>query len=76
MQVKGRVRQRGVELPLIISDHADWPELTGTLRATGAREIWITHGQESALMRWCELEGISARPLHILGFDDDEEAGA
>jgi len=76
MQVKGRVRQRGVELPLIISDHADWPELTGTLRATGAREIWITHGQESALMRWCELEGISARPLHILGFDDEEEAGA
>src|SRR5262249_37728228 len=28
MRVRARARQRGVELPLIISDHADWDELT------------------------------------------------
>ena len=31
MQVRARARQRGVELPLVISDHADWPELTATI---------------------------------------------
>ena len=28
MQVRQRARQRMVELPLVISDHADWDELT------------------------------------------------
>ena len=27
MRVRARARQKGVELPLIISDHADWPAL-------------------------------------------------
>src|SRR5690606_18741402 len=30
MLVRARARQRGVELPLVLSDHADWPELTAT----------------------------------------------
>lgn len=71
MQVKGRVRQRGVEMPLIISDHADWPDLLRTIRETGAREIWITHGQEEALLRWCALAQINARPLHLLGYEGE-----
>ena len=29
--VRQRARQRMVELPLIVSDHADWDELTGTI---------------------------------------------
>jgi putative mRNA 3-end processing factor len=74
MQVKGRVRQRGVELPLILSDHADWDDLQATILDTGAEEIWITHGQEDALMRWCELRGIAARPLNLVGYEGEEEA--
>jgi hypothetical protein len=31
MRVRQRARQRGVELPLVISDHADWTELTQTI---------------------------------------------
>ena len=31
MRVRQRARQKNVELPLIISDHADWDELTATL---------------------------------------------
>src|SRR5690606_29871127 len=46
MRVRARARQRGVELPLVISDHADWNGLTRTIAATGAGEIWVTHGQE------------------------------
>ena len=37
MRVRARARQRGVELPLVISDHADWDGLTATIAATGAR---------------------------------------
>ena len=54
MRVRARARQRGVELPLVISDHADWDGLTATIDATGAGEIWVTHGQEDALVHWCK----------------------
>jgi putative mRNA 3-end processing factor len=71
MRIRQRARQRGVELPLVISDHADWDELTATIRQTGAREVWVTHGREEALVRWCELAGIMGRPLHHVGYDDE-----
>jgi len=71
MRIRQRARQGGVELPLIISDHSDWDELTATIRDTGASEVWVTHGREEALVRWCELEGIAARPLHLVGYEDE-----
>ena len=72
MRVRARARQRGVELPLIISDHADWDELTDTLAELRPGEVWITHGREEALERWCELEGIPARALRLVGYDEDD----
>ncbi len=71
MRIRQRAKQRGVELPLIISDHSDWDELIETIRDTGAREVWVTHGREEALVRWCELEGIAAKALHLVGFEDE-----
>ena len=73
MRIRQRVRQRGVELPLIVSDHCDWDELTATIRDTGAAEVWVTHGREEAVVRWCELAGIRARPLHLVGYEDEAE---
>lgn len=73
MRIRQRVKQRGVELPLILSDHADWDELTETIRDVGAGEIWVTHGREEALVRWCELNGITGRPLHLVGYEDENE---
>ncbi|WP_349363420.1 MAG: ligase-associated DNA damage response exonuclease [Roseitalea porphyridii] len=73
MRVRQRARQRGVELPLIISDHSDWDELTQTIRDTGASEVWVTHGREEALVRWCELHQIRARPLNLVGYEDEAE---
>src|SRR6516164_1715277 len=60
MRVRARARQRGVELPLVISDHADWDGLTATIAATGAPEIWVTHGEADALVHWCERAGRTA----------------
>ncbi|HRY26072.1 MAG: ligase-associated DNA damage response exonuclease [Geminicoccaceae bacterium] len=73
MGVRPRIRQRGVELPLVISDHSDWPELTQTIEDVGAEQIWVTHGQEEALVRWCELQGIRARPLNLVGYEEEPE---
>ena len=72
MQVRARARQRGVELPLVISDHCDWAELTETIAELAPGEVWVTHGREEALVRWCELQGIPARPLHLVGYEDEE----
>ena len=74
MRVRARARQRGVELPLVISDHADWDGLTATIAATGASQVWVTHGAEEALVHWCSTKGLEARPLHIVGYGDEEEA--
>ena len=73
MQVRARARQRGVELPLVISDHCDWAELTGTLEELDPGEVWVTHGREEALVRWCALQGRAARPLHLVGYEDEAD---
>ena len=75
MRIRARARQNGVALPLVISDHADWDGLTATVTATGAGEIWVTHGQEDALVHWCATRGLKARPLDIVGYgEEDDEA--
>ena len=73
MRIRARSRQRGVELPLIISDHADWDELTGTLTELRPEQVWITHGREEALARWAGLNGLKARALDLVGYDDEAE---
>ena len=73
MRVRGRARQRGVELPLVISDHADWPQLIETIRETGAEEVWVTHGREEALVYQLGLMGKQARALALLGREDEED---
>ncbi len=73
MQIRARARQRGVELPLVISDHADWDELTSTVDELRPGELWITHGREEALARWAELHGVPARALALVGYEDEQE---
>lgn len=71
MLVRQRARQGGVELPLVVSDHCDWPELTATIRELAPEQVWVTHGREEALVRWCTLNGIPAKPLHLVGYEDE-----
>jgi putative mRNA 3-end processing factor len=73
MRVRARARQRGVELPLVISDHADWDELTATLLELRPKEVWITHGRDDALAHWCTLHQIRARALHLVGREDEDD---
>jgi len=73
MRVRQRARQRGVELPLIISDHADWQELTQTIEEVNPAETWVTHGREEALLRWCQLHQRQARALALVGYEDEDD---
>ena len=71
MRVRQRAKSRGVELPLVISDHADWNELNATLDDVGAPEVWVTHGREEALIHAAGLRGIRGRALRLIGYDDE-----
>lgn len=73
MRVRQRARQRQVELPLVISDHADWDELTRTIEEVSPQETWITHGREEALLRWCQLHQRRARALALVGYEDEDD---
>jgi putative mRNA 3-end processing factor len=73
MRIRQRARQRNVELPLIISDHADWDELTTTIRELAPREVWITHGREEALKHWCMTHQIKACELNLVGYEDEDD---
>ncbi|MFA7305565.1 MAG: ligase-associated DNA damage response exonuclease [Hyphomicrobium sp.] len=73
MRVRGRARQHGVELPLVVSDHVDWPELIATVTEVGAEEIWVTHGREDALVHYLATRGIKARALALVGREEEAE---
>ncbi len=73
MRVRQRARQRNVELPLVISDHADWGELTRTIEEVDPVETCITHGREDALLRWCQLHQRRARALAMVGYEDEDD---
>jgi putative mRNA 3-end processing factor len=73
MRIRQRARQARVELPLILSDHADWDELTATIEEIDPAEVWVTHGREEALVRWCALRGTAARPLHMVGYEEEAD---
>jgi putative mRNA 3-end processing factor len=72
MRVRQRAKASGVELPLVISDHADWDELTATFDDVAADQIWVTHGREEALVHYATKQGYRARALALVGFEEDE----
>lgn len=74
MRVRQRAKRSGVELPLVISDHADWDELNATLDVVAAPEVWVTHGAEEALIHAAGLRGIRGRALSLVGRGDEDEA--
>ena len=73
MRVRQRAKQGGVELPLVISDHADWDELLATLDEVQAPEVWVTHGREDALIHAAGLRGMKGRALRLVGYGEGEE---
>ncbi len=71
MQIRARAHQRQVELPLIVSDHCDWQALLDTIDEVSPGEVWITHGREDALLHQLTTQGVKARALSLIGYDED-----
>jgi putative mRNA 3-end processing factor len=47
----------------VLSDHADWPGLLETIKATGAERVWVTHGYTAVLARWLQQQGYDAHAV-------------
>jgi len=73
MRVRGRARQRGVELPLVVSDHVDWDDLLQTIEDVQAGEIWVTHGRDDALVHQIGKMGRKGRALALVGYEDEDD---
>jgi putative mRNA 3-end processing factor len=64
MTVRGVRRRRGVGRGFVLSDHADWSSLVRTIVETGARRVYLTHGQGDSLARYLqEVQGMDVQPL-------------
>lgn len=66
MQVRGSRRRRGYERGFVVSDHADWDGLLRSVRDSGARRIYVTHGDGDVLVRYLREQGHDALPLASL----------
>jgi putative mRNA 3-end processing factor len=74
MLVRGARRRRSLDRGFPLSDHVDWPSLLKTIDATGAGEVWVTHGFTGPVVRWLTDQGIEARAVETRfeGERDDE----
>lgn len=67
MAVRGARRRRGYERGFVLSDHADWPGLIQTVKDTGAKTVYVTHGQSDVVSRYLqESLNLEAMPLDTL----------
>lgn len=63
MQIRGWRRRQSVDRGFVLSDHADWDGLRQTIKATGAENIWVTHGYTHSLVRYLRDQGRQAEVL-------------
>jgi len=73
MALRGHRRRTGYDTGFVVSDHADWDGLNEAVAATGAQNIWLTHGYSNIFSRWLAEKGYAAEPLNTLFGEDAEE---
>jgi putative mRNA 3-end processing factor len=56
MQLRGARRRRGGDRGFVLSDHCDWQQLNTAVLATGAENIYVTHGYKSIYAKWLRDE--------------------
>jgi putative mRNA 3-end processing factor len=61
MGLRGVRRRRGADRGFVISDHADWSGLNNAIEATGAENIYVTHGYTDVFSKWLKSEGYNAQ---------------
>ena len=78
MLVRGARRRRSLDRGFVLSDHVDWPALIDTIAATGAENVWVTHGYREQVVRFLTEKGLNAQSIasHWEGENDQEPAVA
>ena len=71
MQVRGNMRRRNADAGFALSDHADWNGLLQAVTATGAEQVYVTHGFSSVFARYLTEKGIAAQEV-TTSFGDEE----
>lgn len=67
MQLRGTRRRRNADRGFVLSDHADWQQLNEAVQATGAQNVYVTHGYKSIFARWLQTNyGINATEVETL----------
>lgn len=76
MAVRGIRRRRGVDRGFVMSDHADWSGLNEAITATGADEVFVTHGYTGVFSRWLTTQGMNCGVVETAfsNSDDDDQA--
>lgn len=76
MAVRGIRRRRAGDRGFVISDHADWPGLRRAITATGAENIYVTHGYTDTFSRYLNDSGWHAQVVPTqFGDNDNAEDG-
>ena len=52
MQLRGARRRYNADKGFIMSDHADWQGLNEAVEATGAENVYVTHGYKTIYAKW------------------------
>lgn len=67
MQLRGARRRRNADKGFIMSDHADWQGLNEAVLATGAENIYVTHGYKLSYAKWLrEKYGLNAQIIETM----------
>ena len=77
MTIRGTRRRKALDRGFVLSDHVDWPGLLGSVAATGATRVLVTHGYTSVVVKWLQEKGLQAEVLSTRyegERDDDGEA--
>lgn len=61
MQIRGIKRRRNTGRGFVLSDHADWRGLLHAIKATGAENVYVTHGYTDIFSRYLNDNGWKAR---------------
>jgi putative mRNA 3-end processing factor len=63
MTLRGARRRRGADRGFVLSDHADWSGLLSAIEATGAENIYVTHGYTAIFSKYLRGLGLNAVEL-------------
>jgi putative mRNA 3-end processing factor len=73
MALRGARNRKALDRGFVLSDHADWNELSTAIRETGAEKVFVTHGYTDIYARWLNENNIEAAEIKTM-YGNEEAA--